>query len=113
MTSEQTGPLLSLLHRALGQNPPMAEAYALYANIWLNSELQPLLQDLNVMLAGARLFSNQPAVMVQTSLVLVTNGQLDRARFLMRLGASRAPDDQARALYADLAQRIEALRTNF
>jgi hypothetical protein len=110
LTLEQAKEMLAPLEVARAQEPPLAEAYTLIAEIWAACAQAPTREQLAVLEQGVRLFPRNTDLVYRTAELNVRQGFSDTATWLINLGTTLAPDAAARGRFEALQARVGARR---
>lgn len=90
------------------QPPPQPEVYELIATTWLESSRDLPPENVSVLYEGLRLFPGRLCLMHLTALLDLRTGQIDAARKLIDYALGIAPDDAAKARFAELKSSLPA-----
>ncbi|MDB4385616.1 hypothetical protein N9Z12_06185, partial [Opitutaceae bacterium] len=92
---DQTGELLAIIDLARRLQPPLARAYTLLGNLWLQSELTPGPSDLAELQEGIELFPGDTNISFRAALIHTELDQLERALEIVDIGLQncRSPED--------------------
>jgi hypothetical protein len=107
LTPDQANEVLTPLLATRDQDPPLAEVYALIAEVWAACVQPPTRAQLAVLEEGVRIFPRHAELVYRTAELNVRHGFTDTARWLITLGLTMAPDAAARTRFEALQVRIE------
>jgi hypothetical protein len=110
LTPDQANEVFTPLLATREQDPPLAEAYLLMADVWAACAQPPSRAQLAVLEEGVRLFPRHADLVFRTAELNVRHGFADTARWLITLGLTFAPDAAARARFEALQVRLGAAR---
>ncbi len=107
LSAAQVKRALEPLLVARQQKPPMAQVYALIAEIWTRSEKGPTKEEFNVVVEGVQTFPRNTALVLQATLLAASHQFSKEAYFLASHGVkiARSPVDRER--FATLAAAFE------
>ena len=92
LTSDQANEVFTPLSAAREQDPPLAEVYALIAEVWAACAQAPTRAQLAVLEEGVRTFPRRTDLVYRTAELNLHHGFTDTARWLITLGLTLAPD---------------------
>ena len=110
LTSDQANEVFTPLSEAREQDPPLAEVYALIAEVWAVCAQAPTRAQLAVLEEGVRTFPHRTELVYRTAELNVRHGFTDTARWLITLGLTLAPDAATRTRFEGLQARVNAAR---
>lgn len=106
LTPAQADAVLGPLAAAREQQPPLAEAYELVAEVLAAGAQAPTRAQLAVLEEGVRIFPRRTELVHRAAELNLRHGYTDTARWLITLGLTLAPDAVARARFDALQARI-------
>ena len=110
LTSDQANEVFTTLSAAREQDPPLAEVYALIAEVWAACAQAPTRAQLAVLEEGVRTFPRRTDLVYRTAELNLHHGFTDTARWLITLGLTLAPDAATRTRFEGLQARVNAAR---
>ncbi len=100
--AEEIAPVLEPLRRGLAQAPPMADAFALLADVWARCGTAPPERDWALLAAGARHQAHDPRVAGRIAAAFGRHGKTAEAVALLGKAFEHATDDATRRKLAEL-----------
>ncbi|HTI52326.1 MAG TPA: hypothetical protein VL475_15290, partial [Planctomycetaceae bacterium] len=97
LSAAQANAVLEPLRLARTQQPPLAQTYALAAEVWRSSEVALSAQQYELLDEGLRLFPNQIALVYQIAALKLQHGAKAEAMVLVERGLRQSPTPAARA----------------
>lgn len=110
LTPEQAREVLAPLSATRDQEPRLAEAYELMAEVWAACPQPPARSELAALEEGVRTFPHRSELVYRTAELNVRHGFADAARWLINLGLTLAPDAATRVRFDALQARLNATR---
>jgi hypothetical protein len=110
LTAAQASEVLTPLAVTREQEPPLAEVYALIAEVWAVCAQPPTRDQLAVLEEGVRMFPRHTELVYRTAELNLRHGFTDTARWLITLGLTLAPDAAARTRFEALQVRLNAAK---
>ena len=110
LTAAQADEVFTPLTATREQEPPLAEVYALIAEVWAVCAQPPTREQLAVLEEGVRIFPRHTELVHRTAELNLRHGFTDTARWLITLGLTLAPDAVARARFEALQVRLNAAK---
>jgi len=112
---EQVGPILSLLRQAHEQVPALPGVYQLFAEVWLQTDLPLLRDDVIILAAGTRRFPQHADVVLRMALLQTQRGQPQSAFQIIDYGSQRTIQPAVyhtyRRFYEELRHSIDTTTT--
>lgn len=106
LSAAQVATVLEPLLIARKQRPPMAVVYGLIAETWNSSAVPPTKEEFNVVLEGVQTFPRSTGLVLQATILAVTQNFTKEADILVKHGQKIARDDATRSQFEVLAQAI-------
>ena len=106
LTPEQASEVFAPLLVARELQPPLAEVYTLFAEVWAACAQAPTRAQLVVLEEGVRMFPHRSELVYRTAELNVLHGFADTALWVIKLGLTLAPDAAARARLEALQARV-------
>jgi hypothetical protein len=107
LSVNQAAEVLTPLFAARAQQPPLAEVYALIADVWAAVGAKPTRGHLAVLDEGVRLFPRRGDLSIRAAELFLREGFREEATTYLRIAALMAGDDATRARVALLQNRME------
>lgn len=105
-SAAELAPVLESLRAALRQQPPVPEAYALFADATLRCTTPPPAADLALMENGARLFARHTPVSLPLAVVFAQHGRKELAQKLLAEGAIYGRDEATRGRMVEVGKKL-------
>lgn len=109
LTMNEVQAVLAPLLQGLRDAPPLAEAYTLMANVWLQSASRPTAAELQVLEEGARLFPGAAGLVMKAIHLHVSGGSYGPAAVLTDIGLRHARDAAVRERFARVRAELAPL----
>jgi hypothetical protein len=106
LSTAQVSTVLEPLLIARKQRPPMAAVYGLIAETWNRSAVPPTKEEFNVVLEGVQTFPRSTGLVLQATILAVTQHFTKEATILVNHGQKIARDDSTRSRFEVLAQAL-------
>jgi hypothetical protein len=100
--ADQLAPVLEPLRLGYAQNPPLAEAVGLWADVRLRASVAPPDEEVKALLRGARLFITDARLCFRVARALGRHGRSAEAVALLGEGFLHVRDDATRAQFAQM-----------
>jgi hypothetical protein len=104
LTVDEAAEVLALLENARRQKSPVADVYALMAEVWIHSGIEPTRAHLAMLAEGARLFPRKSALVMAAIHFHARAGLIEPTETLVALGLRYASDAAMREKFARLAE---------
>jgi hypothetical protein len=100
-------PTLEVLRTAMAGNPPLPEAYLLFADAWLRTEVAPPAGDLQLLADGARLFRRHTTLAARLALLYLRAGNRAAADATLATGLPYVGDEAMRTRFEQLRRAVQ------